>query len=402
MARKIKADETEAQDGETTRAALQDIVTQLNDTFIARADAIRAMMLAYLSAEHYLLVGEPGVAKTALAVCFAGHLREASFFKTTFGSFTPPEAVFGPMSINKFKQGQYKTETAGMLPEADHGFLDEYLKASDGLVNSLLTINNEREFEGKKTPLMTLGMATNWPEMLSRSDNIAALYDRTLLRVVVEDVEAEDDVADVLEKIEAVDAYSPRSTITLADLKAAQEEVKAVEISRDIRKLMANVRKRLGPQELPGGDIKEGVQISSRRLGKLQRVLKANAWMNGRDEVTVEDFEVLQWGLWSDQSDIEKVHAVLGTVDQEAKQEVVKLIDTGRTAYQDLARAGFGTARMNATMAKIGKVAAEAAELYNRPIFTARGRDEIKQAMEGLKQDFKAIKIKVEEAKQHG
>ena len=399
MARTIQTEEP--RDGAQTRESIKETVTQLNETFIARADAIRAMVLAYLTGEHYLLVGEPGVAKTALAVCFAAHLQGAQFFKTLFGAFTPPEAVFGPMDINEFKAGNYTHSTARMLPEAHHAFLDEYLKGSDGLVNSLLTQLNEREFEGQKTPLMTCGMATNWPEMLMRSDSIAALYDRTLLRVVVDDVEDEDDVADVLEKIEAVEDYKPRATFTLDELKAVQAEVNAVEISRDVRKLMANVRKRLGPTTLPNGEEKEGVQISSRRLGKLQKILKANAWMNGREEVTVEDFEVLQWGLWSDQQDIEKVHAVLGSIDQEAITEVVKLIDTGRKAYRDLEAAGFGTARMNATMKQIKEVAERAAKLYNRPIYTSQGRAKIKAAMDGLKADFVNIKTRVQEAQRN-
>ena len=67
-------------------------------------------------------------------------------------------------------------------------FLDEIFKANSAILNSLLTILNERRFDNGKTrqliPLLAVVAASN---ELPESDELDALYDRYKLEILKED-----------------------------------------------------------------------------------------------------------------------------------------------------------------------------------------------------------------------
>jgi len=386
---------------ETTRDKLLAAEKQLNAAFVGREHAIRVIMLAHLCREHYLLVGTPGTAKTAVARAFAKHIVGARFFATLLGAFTSPEKVFGPLDIAAFQAGEYKVVRGARLAAAEFAFLDEYFKSNEGVLNELLTALNEREFEGGPIPLMTCGAATNWPEIESRSENVAALYDRTLLRCVVEDLTTEDDVVELLARVDGVAAYAPSVTVTLDELKCAIAEVQQVRVSEAIRKLLHNVRSRLLTRDVSGKSV-TGIEISSRRIGQLQKVLRASAWLAGRTEVTVADFSVLGYGLWNDRRDIEVVAAVLDTLDAELVRMVVDAVDQVRREYEQVKRAGFGSASVNALAGRIEQVARNTRAALDEPVFTAAGRQTIGRAIAPLKAAMIELTQRIEAAPEKG
>jgi MoxR-like ATPase len=373
------------------------IGNQLNDTFVNRWDAITVMTFAHLTGEHYLFVGEPGTGKTAIAEKFASHI-DAKWFSTTLGSFTSPEKIFGPFDINAFKDGEYKNVTSGKLPEAEIAFLDELFKCNDGCLNEMLTVLNERKFDGKKIPLTTVGTATNWPELQSRSDKVLALYDRILLRYIMDDVTDKDSVVKLLEQVDKVEAYKPKVKITLRELQLAIADVRRVEIDSSIRAMLHLVRQRLLTRKVKG-ELKPGIQISARRIGQLQKVLKASAWLCNRDKVILDDFYYLRWGLWNDRQDYETVHSVLNTLDDEVVQELVKMIDEGRRAYAKLRDDGYKSLKLNEVTDQIVGIVKTVGTRLKEPVFTDNGRDSVKRAMESLRSDFKTLNENVDKMK---
>jgi MoxR-like ATPase len=212
------------------------------------------------------------------------------------------------------------------------------------------------------------------------------------MRVVVSDVSTEAAMIKVLKAIDGVAKYrpTPGTTFTLEELKTAQEAVKQVTISDTIRKLMANVRNKLA-YRLVNGKKKEGIAISSRRLGALQDAMRASAWLDGRTEVSINDFGVLAFGLWNDRADHEHVKATLDSLDQVLVSALIDKIDKARTEYKQLTDSDFGTSRVTQVTELFALTVAEVKKVCAEPVFTKGGENKIKKAMGKLVKDFKEM-----------
>ena len=95
-------------------------------------------------------MGPPGTAKSLLADALVSWMDGAKF-QILLTKYTTPEEVFGPVSLAGLKTDHYRRITTARLPEAQVGFIDEILKASSAILNTLLTILNERQFDNDGT-----------------------------------------------------------------------------------------------------------------------------------------------------------------------------------------------------------------------------------------------------------
>ncbi|MCU0674230.1 MAG: AAA family ATPase [Myxococcota bacterium] len=131
----------------TLAPKLQQVARHLERTFLGKTETIRLMLIAALAGEHMVLIGPPGTAKSALVRMFS-KLVQASYFEYLLTRFTEPNEIFGPIDIAAFREGQYKRRTESMLPlpESEIVFLDEVFKANSAILNSLLSVLNERVY----------------------------------------------------------------------------------------------------------------------------------------------------------------------------------------------------------------------------------------------------------------
>src|SRR5229473_1415762 len=167
-------------------AKLAAIRDELNQLFLERAELIDGALCALLSAHHLLIIGPPGTAKSMLADELCRRIEGANYFQWLLTRFSTPEEIFGAVSLKALEQDDYRRVTSHKLPEAHIAFLDEIFKANSSILNAILTLINERLFHNGKeittVPLLTLFGASN---ELPEDDELMALYDRFLLRFVV-------------------------------------------------------------------------------------------------------------------------------------------------------------------------------------------------------------------------
>lgn len=277
---------------------------ELTKPFIAREEEAKVIVLALLTHEHAVLVGEPGTAKSAL-VRRAAQLLSARFFKYLLTKFTEPSELFGPLDIKALQEGRYVRISKGKLPEADIAFLDEIFKANSAILNSLLTILQERVlYDGYNeinVPLWSLFGASN---EVPEEPELEALYDRFLLRHFVRPV-SEDQWKDLLNQVWYLEKHNMitkvKPVMTIKDLYRIYELVMEVNIDPIKSKLIKLYAVIEG----------KGIHVTDRRKGKALKVIAANALLNGRSIATEEDLMVLKYVVPKDQDDLEKVNTIL-------------------------------------------------------------------------------------------
>ena len=263
------------------------IQQRLNEKFIDRSEEIEAMMIALLSKQHILFIGPAGTGKSALSSMLGEVVQGSRYFQHLLTAFSTPEELFGVLSLKDLEQGVYKRNISGMLPEAHFAFIDEIFKANSAILNSLLTLINERVYYNNgvaiQSPMMTIVGSSN--EYIEEGEGLEALFDRFLLRYEVDYVKEPDQFVQMLKGSQ--DVIIP--SITLTELKAIQRSVERVKIDEPIYSTLVKIRQNLFDQ---------GIRPSDRRFKNSLQLLRAKAYLSNRFEVQKSDLLLLKNVLW--------------------------------------------------------------------------------------------------------
>jgi len=263
---------------------------------VERSLEARILLLAAFCGEHLLLLGPPGTAKSLLArrlVHFVG--KDAVFFERLLTRFSVPEELFGPLSLKGLEHDEYLRKTTGYLPEASIAFVDEIFKANSAILNSLLSIVNERVFdngpERVAVPLRCLVAASNEaPE----SEELQALDDRLLFRLLVSPV-SEQGIGALIAATSLSADEPTRQVITsqlgLEDAERARQGAATVTVPPGVVDLFKDCRSFLASLQPPE-------LVSDRRLGQAVRMLQVVAWTCGRSQVEICDCSLLAHVFW--------------------------------------------------------------------------------------------------------
>jgi len=291
----------------TLREKIEKNLEILNNGLVGKEKVMKLGLLSILSGENMILVGPPGTAKSEISRRLREILADTdseTYFEYLFTKFTTPEEIFGPLSIKQLQNDKFERNTEGYMPSSRIVFLDEIFKANSSILNTLLTILNERVFHNglkrEKTPLISLIGASN--ELPFENDELTALYDRFLIRAVVGYVS--DDEIEMLLDIKETDMEIPAEIkFTESDLNEIRNESEKVRVTSGIKKTIMQIRQDYN--KIFAEDNHE--IISDRKLVKMVKLLKISAYLNGRDKVDFSDLMLLINCLWNNPENIEKV-----------------------------------------------------------------------------------------------
>lgn len=290
---------------------VDDVLRPMKRAFVGKDEIIDLLGICLVAGENLFLLGPPGTAKSAL-VHDLGRRIEGRVFDYLLTRFTEPNELFGPFDIRKLREGELLTNTDGMLPEAALVFLDELLNANSAILNSLLTVLNERVFRrGKETrPLPTL-MVIGASNRLPDDDALGALFDRFLMRVRCDNVPA-DRLPEVLDAGWQLDLgrVAPERKMRIDDLRRLHKLLGDVDLSA-ARPVFTEAVRRLR---------QAGIAVSDRRAVKLQRLAAASALICGRWQAMRADLWVLRY-IWDTEEQQEVIAAIADDLLAEAKSE---------------------------------------------------------------------------------
>jgi len=197
-------------------------------------------------------------------------------------------------------------------------------KGSSAIANTLLTAINERIFhnDGKPEmiPLQTLIAASN--ELPAESEELAAFHDRFLLKYEVKYIFER---GSFLRMLSGYSIQGETTSLSMDELAACQEEVRAVTVTDEVRTLVDKIRFELQ---------KEGIIVSDRVFNTSQDLVKAETWLMGLKETPPEALAICQHAYWDEPK---KSRNVKMTVLRASSKEMLA-IEQAYEEAQDLIR----------------------------------------------------------------
>lgn len=308
---------------------LRDIRTEMKAEVVERGIEIDLLIASVIARVHMILLGPPGVAKSLMVDQFLSHIDGATLFSHLLNKNTPPEALFGPVSMMGLKEDKFRRVTTGALPEANLAFVDEIFKSNATNLNGMLKIINERKFENDggmvDVPLWSMIGASNELPTHDRED-LVAFSDRLAVRRVVAPVRTEDGITQVLmgqlARNMGEGLAEGHTSITREELESLQGAATQVKVPGRVQGLIVQLYQKAE---------QENLHLSMRRVGEGMKLCQANALLAGSGEVKAEDLRLFEHILWNDPDEIEVAQSL--TLDFAGT--VGKQVARARTAYEE-------------------------------------------------------------------
>ncbi len=289
---------------------IKKIIECLSENLQEREKIIGPTLLATLIDESVFFYGPPGTGKSLIARRMSEVFNNQKYFEYLLHKFSTPDEIFGQVSIGELKKDNYKRLTEGFLPTATFAFLDEIWKSSPAILNTLLTILNERTFKNgssvEKVPLKVIIAASN--EVPAQNQGLEALYDRFLMRIFVLPIIKKQNFEQLIysKLVKNEINISNEIKINPEEVEKWIDEIEDVEITKETLNIIWILR------EIFQKKFSElGNYISDRRWKKISYLLKASAYFCDRDKTNLTDLLLLKHCLWTTEDNKTKIDKII-------------------------------------------------------------------------------------------
>ncbi len=174
------------------RDRLQLLKKRVAERLVGREEMLDCILASLITGIPIAIFGPPGTAKSACVrmISEATATKQSTpYFEWLVTAHTMPEELFGPPSLARLKKDEFVRTTTGRLPEAEFAFLDEVFRGGGHILNTLLSLINERKFhngeEVMDVPLLGVIAAANTPPS---DPDVDAFFDRFPVRVWVDSI----------------------------------------------------------------------------------------------------------------------------------------------------------------------------------------------------------------------
>lgn len=295
-----------------TKSRIEKIIKLLSEGLYEREEIVSLTLLSAIAGKPIFLYGPPGTAKSFIAKRVSSAFKNSKYFGYLMQRFSTPEDIFGPISLEELKNDKYIRKIEGYLPDADFAFLDEIWKSTPAILNTLLTIINERVFkngsEEVKVPLKALISASN--ETPPEGQGLEALYDRFIVRLIVNNIKNRDNFEKILENTQ-LDSYidiDDDLKISADEWINIRKEVNNIKLSKSVIDIIHNIKLSIEKFNEDNRDIP--IYVSDRRWQHISYLLKTAAYLNDKDEVDIYESILIYNCLWSLEEHIEAVKKI--------------------------------------------------------------------------------------------
>lgn len=287
----------------TLEKKARNIVEKITNVVVERDEIVKMAILALLSGESIFLLGPPGVGKSLVSRLITSSIKGGKNFEYLMNRFSTPEEIFGPISLKKLDEDKYERKIEGYLPTANIAFLDEIWKASPSIQNTLLTIINEKIFKnGTKTlkvPLQLLISASN--ELPTKGEGLEALFDRFLIRLHVDNVFRTDAFKKLITSSNSFEFnLTEDEKFSINEINQIKESLNSIRLSGDSLEFIVEFKSLL---ESEFGE--NAPYISDRRWKKIINLLRASAFVSGRNNINAIDLILIPDLIWDEISQID-------------------------------------------------------------------------------------------------
>jgi MoxR-like ATPase len=188
---------------------------------------------------------------------------------------------------------------------------------------------NERLYNnGRQTVDCNLEVCFGASHELPESKNLNALYDRFLVRRSVTGIKDRDNGMKLLQH-GSTDSLGADCKLTLDEIHMMQQDVDGcIDIPEAMFEAILNVWEELD---------KDGrFDASDRRMQASLKIVKASAYLNGRDEVNEDDLMVLQHVLWQEVKDVAELADIVAKTANPMAARIQEILDSAKSAYQSI------------------------------------------------------------------